>query len=418
MIENHKIVRDPIHGDIKITGILVDLLKTPEVQRLHNIKQLGFAHLVFPGAHHTRFEHSLGSSMIASQIADILALNDKEKKLITCAAQLHDIGHGPFSHTLESILLERFGVDHVDLTEKLILGNYDILEVKEQQFISAPKVHEILDKYQVNEKDIVNIIRGKLSKRSYLSQLLNSTIDVDQLDYLMRDAYYTGVAYGMIDLQRLLQTITIHKGNLTMMRKGVNVVENILMARALMYSSVYFHKTVRIPELMLSKALEEIPDAEPFEFFRMTDAEIMTSLKTMGRFQQEIITRLKYRDLFKQAYAVSLQDLDKQGIKAVKRLEDVSTRREKERELEDTFCIPKGHIIIDVPRPELLRAEPRINKTDIQVIDRNEIKTLDDFTPVAKAIRSRIAPDWAIMLITDEKYRKIVAKKSERILFS
>jgi HD superfamily phosphohydrolase len=417
MIENHKVVRDPIHGDIKITGILDDLLKTPEVQRLHNIKQLGFAHLVFPGAHHTRFEHSLGSSMIASQIADILGLKEMEKKLITCAAQLHDIGHGPFSHTLESILLERFGVDHVDLTEKLILGNYDILDEKEQQFISAPKVHEILEKHQVNEKDIVNIIRGKLSKKSYLSQLLNSTIDVDQLDYLMRDAYYTGVAYGMIDLQRLLQTIMIHKGNLTMMRKGVNVVENILMARALMYSSVYFHKTVRIPELMLSKALEEIPDAEPFEFFRMTDAEIMTSLKTMGRFQQEIITRLKYRDLFKQAYAISLQDLDKQGIKAVKRLEDVSTRREKERELEDIFCIPKGHIIIDIPRPELLRAEPRINKTDIQVMDRNEIKTLDDFTPVAKAIRSRIAPDWAIMLIADEKYRKTVAKKAEKILF-
>jgi HD superfamily phosphohydrolase len=338
--------------------------------------------------------------------------------LITCAAQLHDIGHGPFSHTLESILMERFGVDHVDLTEKLILGNYDILDAKEQQFISAPKVHEILDKHQVNKKDIVNIVRGKLSKKSYLSQLLNSTIDVDQLDYLMRDAYYTGVAYGMIDLQRLLQTIMIHKGNLTMMRKGVNVVENILMARALMYSSVYFHKTVRIPELMLSKALEEIPDAEPFEFFRMTDAEIMTSLKTMGPFQQEIITRLKYRDLFKQAYAVSLQDLDKQGVNVVKRLEDVSTRREKERELEDVFHIPKGHIIIDIPRPELLRAEPRINKTDIQVMDRNEIKTLDDFTPVAKAIRSRIAPDWAIMLITDEKYRKTVAKKAEKILFS
>jgi HD superfamily phosphohydrolase len=418
MVENHKIVRDPIHGDIKITGILVDLLQTPEVQRLHNIKQLGFAHLVFPGAHHTRFEHSLGSSMIASQIADILALNENEKKLITCAAQLHDIGHGPFSHTLESILLERFGVNHVDLTEKLILGNYDILDAKEQQFISAPKVHEILDKYQVDEKDIVNIIRGKLSKKSYLSQLLNSTIDVDQLDYLMRDAYYTGVAYGMIDIQRLLRTIMIHKGNLTLMRKGVNVVENILMARALMYSSVYFHKTVRIPELMLSKALEEIPDAEPFEFFRMTDAEIMTSLKTMGQFQQEIITRLKYRDLFKQAYAVSLQDLDKQGINVVKRLENVSIRRQKEHELEDLLHIPKGHIIIDIPRPELLRAEPRINKTDIQVMDRKEIKSLDDFTPVAKAIRSRIAPDWAIMLITDEKYRKIVAKKSEKILFS
>jgi HD superfamily phosphohydrolase len=418
MVENHKIVRDPIHGDIKITGCLVDLLETPEVQRLHNIKQLGFAHLVFPGAHHTRFEHSLGCSMIASQIADILALKEREKKLLTCAAQLHDIGHGPFSHTLESILIQRFGVDHVDLTEKLILGEYDVLDRKEKQFISAPSVHEILDKHQVNNKEIVDIIRGKLSKKSYLSQLLNSTIDVDQLDYLMRDAYYTGVAYGMIDLQRLLRTMMIYKGNLTMMRKGVSVVENILMARALMYSSVYFHKTVRIPELMLSKALEEIPDAEPFEFFRMTDAEIMVSLKTMGRFQQEIITRLKYRDLFKQAYAVSLLDLHKEEMKVVKLLGDVSNRRQKEHELEDVFGIPKGHIIIDLPQPELLRAEPRINNTDIQVIDRNKIKSLDDFTPIAKAIRSRIAPDWSLMLITDEKYRKIVAKKVEKLLFS
>jgi len=418
MTENQKIVRDPIHGDIKLTGSVVDLLETPEVQRLHSIKQLGFAHLVFPGAHHTRFEHSLGSSMIASQIAAILGLDETETQLITCAALLHDIGHGPFSHTLESILLERFGVDHVDLTEQLILGKYEIFDAAEKPFVHAPTVHRILDKQKINGKDIVHIIRGKLSKKSYLSQLLNSTIDVDQLDYLMRDAYYTGVAYGMIDLQRLLQTIMVHKGNLTMMRKGVNVVENILMARALMYSSVYFHKTVRIAELMLSKALEEIPNAEPFEFFRLTDAEIMTRLKTMGRFQQEIIARLKYRDLFKQAYVVSLQDLDKDGVKTVKRLENVSRRREKEGELEDVFRIPKGHIILDIPRPELLRAEPRINKTDISVMDRNMVKTLDDFTPVAKAIRSRISPDWVLMVITDEKYRQTVAKKVEKVVFS
>lgn len=418
MVENHKIVRDPIHGDIKITGLLVDLLETPEVQRLHNIKQLGFAHLVFPGAHHTRFEHSLGSSMIASQIADILSLKEPEKKLLTCAAELHDIGHGPFSHTLESILLQRFGVDHVDLTEKLILGTYDIFDGKEKKFISAPQVHDLLVDHQIDVKEIVKIIRGGLSKKSYLSQLLHSTIDVDQLDYLMRDAYYTGVAYGMIDLQRLLRTMMIHKGNLTMMRKGVSVVENILMARALMYSSVYFHKTVRIPELMLSKALEEIPDAEPFEFFRMTDAEIMMSLKTMGRFQEEIVTRLKYRDLFKQAYTISSFELNKEELKMVKSLENVSKRKQKEQELEDIFHIPKGHIIIDVPRLELLRAEPRINNTGIQVIDRNEIKSVDDFTPIAQAIRSRIAPDWALMLVTDEKYRKNVARKVHRILFS
>jgi len=113
-----------------------------------------------------------------------------------------------------------------------------------------------------------------------------------------------------------------------------------------------------------------------------------------------------------------LFDLDKEGIKIVKQLEDVSDRRQKEKELEDVFGIPKGHVIIDIPRPELLRSEPRINNTDIQVIDRDHVKSLDDFTPVAKAIRSRIAPDWVLMIITDEKYRKILARKIQRILFS
>lgn len=418
MATQQKVVRDPIHGDITMGGCLVDLLQTPEVQRLHNIKQLGFAHLVFPGAHHTRFEHSLGCCMIASQIADILSLPSAEKKLLTCAALLHDIGHGPFSHTLESLLVERFGVDHVDLTEQLILGKYQILTDSETPFIDAPTVHGVLQNHQLNQQDVVRVIRGEQLETPYLGQLLNSTIDVDQVDYLMRDAYYTGVAYGMIDVQRLLQTLLIHEGQLSIARKGVSVVENILMARALMYSSVYFHKTVRIAELMLTKALEAAPDAEPFEFYRMTDAEILTTLKTMGRFQQEIIARLKYRNLFKQAYVISLQELTPPQLGIVKQLEQVARRRETEQQLEDALHIPAGHIIIDIPRPELLRAEPRIHTTDIQVVDRNTRKTLDDFTPVAQAIRSRIAPDWALMVLTDDRYRTQVVQKAQSLLFS
>jgi len=416
-VENHKVVRDPIHGDISVTGCLLELLSTPEVQRLHSIKQLGFAHLVFPGAHHTRFEHSLGACAIATHVADILELPNEEKDLLTCAALLHDVGHGPFSHTLESILLERFGVDHVDLTEKLILGTYTIFDDTEKSFIHAATMHQILHHYDADTKEIVRIIKGEPSKKSYLSQLLNSTIDVDQLDYLMRDAYYTGVSYGLIDTQRLLQTMMIHRGHLVMMRKGVSVVENILMARALMYSSVYFHKTVRIAELMLLKALEEIPDAEPFEFFRMTDAEIMTRLRTMGLYQQEIVTRLKYRDLFKQAYTASFQDLETGDRKILTKLEDATKRREKEREIEEALGIPRGHIILDIPQPELLRAEPRINRTDIRILDGQSLKSLDDFTPVAQAIRSRIAPDWSVMLITDERFRKLVAKKAHLLIF-
>jgi HD superfamily phosphohydrolase len=418
MDESKKVVRDPIHGNIKLKNSIAELLESPEIQRLYNIKQLGFAHLVFPGAHHTRFEHSLGTYHIASQISETLDIRDDEREIVSCAALLHDIGHGPFSHTLEFLLLEKFGVNHIDLTEELIFGENEIFESNEKDFIKTKSVHQILTNNNIDKKEIINIIRGKTYKKFYLSQILNSTIDVDQLDYLIRDAYYTGVLYGMIDIERLLQTLVINEDSLAIKRKGVGVVENILMARGLMYSSVYFHKTVRIAELMLSKAIEVIPDLEPFEFFRLTDTEIVSSLKKMGMYQKEIVTRLKYRILFKQAYSASIHDLDKQDLDKIKALENVSYRRQKEQELEDVFNIPHGHIIIDVPRPELLLAEPRLHKTDIFVIKKDEVKKLDEFTPIAKAIRSRVTPDWIIMIITDEKYRDIVSKKAETILFS
>ena len=417
MNNESKTIRDPIHGNIKLEGVFLDLLETPEIQHLYNIKQLGFAHLVFPGAHHSRLEHSLGAYYLASRAADALNIAKSDKEIISYAALLHDIGHGPFSHTLESILRGLLNVDHVDLTEKLIFGEYDIFDSQEKKFVSAPSVCKVLDKNGVDQKEIVDLIKGKKCEKQHMSQLLNSAIDVDQLDYLIRDAYYTGVAYGMIDIERFLQTLLIEDNNLFVSKKGVSVVENILMARTLMYSSVYFHKTVRIAELMLSKAIELIDSTEPFEFYKMTDVELINDLKKMGSYQYEIATRLKYRSLFKQVYSASSSDLDENNISIVKRLEDAKLRNEKEREIEETLKIPRGHIIIDVPYRELHQSEPRIDQTNIQIIDGDLIKALDDFTPVASAVRSRNIPDWKIMIISDEKHREIVSQNAEKILF-
>ncbi len=417
MIEEHKVIRDPIHGDIKLEGVFLELLETPEIQRLYNIKQLGFAHLVFPGAHHTRLEHSLGTYYMASKAADLLNLDKNEKQIVTCAAFLHDIGHGPFSHTLESILRNTLDFDHVDLTEKLILGEYGIFSSEEKKFIASPSVHEILEKNKISQKELADIIRGTTHKKPYLSQLLNSAIDVDQLDYLIRDAYYTGVAYGMIDTERFLQTLIINDNNLRVKRKGVGVVENILMARGLMYSSVYFHKTVRIAELMLSRAIEMLPEAQPLELFKMTDSELINNLNKMGPFQHEIATSIKYRKLFKQAYAVSSSNLNKNELEIVKRMEDAELRKEKERQLEETLKIPTGHIIIDIPSKELHQAEPRIDQTDIKIVDDGDVRDLDDFTPVAKAVRSRVITDWVVMIVTDERYREIVSDNAGKNLF-
>jgi len=417
MQDSYKTIRDPIHGDIKLEGIFLDLIEAPEFQRLHNIKQLGFAHLVFPGAHHTRLEHSLGAYFMACKAADVLNFEDFEKEELSCAAFLHDIGHGPFSHTLESILRDALNVDHVDLTEKLILGNHAIYDEKEKDILKTHGVFELLHKYGIDNQKVADIIRGRINKKQYLNQLLSGSVDVDQLDYLIRDAYYSGVSYGMIDIDRFLQTLCIYDDKLMINKKGIGSVENILMARSLMYSSVYYHKTVRIAELMLSKAIELIDNADPFELFKMTDGEIINYLKKCGGFQLEIATRLKYRRLFKQSYFESIKNLNSDKIEVIKELNKPEKRREKEVEMEDKLKIPHGNLIIDVPYTELHLSEPRIELTDTYVFDNNQVRNLSDYSPMGEAIKHREIPDWAVMIVVENRYKDIVLDKAENILY-
>ena len=143
-----KVINDAIHGQFKLEGVAQDLLSTPEINKLSHIKQLGLAHLVFPGAHHTRFEHSLGASHIASRMADSLSLGDIDTDTLRTAAMLHDVGHGPYSHTLEHILADRGGLDHMEVTKGIILGEYDVVVDGEGESIderkSIPGILEII----------------------------------------------------------------------------------------------------------------------------------------------------------------------------------------------------------------------------------------------------------------------------------
>jgi HD superfamily phosphohydrolase len=349
--------------------------------------------------------------------SEILNLDADDRKKIEIAAFLHDIGHGPFSHTLEFILRDSLNVDHVDLTEGLINGDHVIFDYDEKEIVEPFSVYEILVRHNIDQKEISDIVRGANKEKMYLGNLLNSSIDVDQLDYLIRDSYYTGVAYGLIDIDRYLQSLEIRDNTLILNKKGVSSVENILMARALMYSQVYFHKTVRIAELMLSKAIELNEEKQPFDFFKMTDAEIINELKKMGKFQHEIAIRLKYRRLFKKVYSLDIYEIDNEKKKKIKDFEDLKTRSEFERKLESELDIPRGHIIIDVPYKEIHQSEPRIQLNDLFVNDSGSIKRLDDCTTVTKAIRTKFIPDWYFMVITDEKNREKLDKKIDSILF-
>ena len=154
-----KVINDAIHGQISLDGVREDLLSTPEMNKLSHIKQLGLAHLVFPGAHHTRFEHSLGVSHVGGMMADAMSLDDSEKTLVQVAGMLHDVGHGPYSHTLEHILHERGGLDHMSITEGIILGEYDVLKEGEESSITDRKlIPDILQSYDIEPEDVAALI--------------------------------------------------------------------------------------------------------------------------------------------------------------------------------------------------------------------------------------------------------------------
>jgi len=413
-----KVIHDPIHGSMKVSGLILDLIKTPEFQRLRNIKQLGLAYLVYPGANHSRFEHSLGTYNIAKRLAAELGLSEEEKTLLETAALLHDIGHGPFSHTFEQIY-EHYvrEYDHMHLGQNIILGKIDIIdgEIEERQFIP-----EILDFYGYRPKEVADLILGKYEKK-YLGQALHGDVDVDQLDYLIRDAHYTGVAHGIIDLERLLKVIKIYNNELVVDEKGVEAVEGMMVARALMYSRVYFHHTVKIAEGMLTRALEfALEDDYLWEFWKMTDCRVLVELEDLEGYPREIVKRIKYRDLFKAALLLGADELtteEKRELLAVYR--NIKKRQELERELADSVGAKEGEVIIEFSTADLMLTEPRLKSTEIGVVmHTGEVKPLTKVTPLANALKRRQTPRWAVMVASPSKYADKIREVWRRVFFS
>jgi HD superfamily phosphohydrolase len=434
-LTDHKIIHDSVHGSIRLDGVMLSLLEAPELQRLHSIHQLGLAYLVFPGANHTRFEHSLGTFWVARRICASLQLEDGESRLVECAAFLHDVGHLPYSHTLESILHDKFGIDHAEISRRLIRGDETILTESErtilQEFRSIP---EILDRSGIDPKDVAALLEpsttsstqqrvlGKqkgqahFNSKRYLSQIISGPADADQLDYLKRDSHYTGVAYGVIDLPRLFETIQIFNGDLVISRSGLSAIEGMLVARALMFSSVYMHKTVRISELMLAKAVEELGRDDVDSMHRMTDASLLSTLVAKGGYCERIAVMLKYRRLFKRALAIPASELGEDGDAMMRELGDVSARRSVEADIARRAGIAEGDVIIDVPSSELSVSEPRLSLTDVRVLDNGRVRMLPRLSSIAQSLQTRQAHEYAVMVACPEKHKQKVARAAERIL--
>ncbi len=436
MASDFKTINDTVHGTIRLDPLVIDLMETLELQRLNSIRQLGLTYLVFPGANHSRIEHCLGVGHIAGRMADALGLPPEERALAIAAGLLHDVGHGPFSHTLEHVLSSELSVDHMDLTQRIITGEDDNVAADERRaFPEVPRIPEVLEKHGIRPARAAALIRGlgpeaaqgslhdfsrkKRGERRVLYQIIHSAVDADQVDYLIRDAHYTGVALGVIDVNRLIQTLTLHDGGLAVDRKGLPALEGILVARGLMYSSVYFHKTVRIAETMVSRAVER-SEAPMASIQRMVDHELLEWLMAQGGFQNEVALRIKYRKLYKRAIAWGPEDLSEAQRRALRSLsDDRDVRRDAEDALARKAGAEPGRVIIDIPLPELLVSEPRIASTDVTVVDEDGTASrLSRLSPLARALQLRAVSDWVVMVACDPAARGRVAKAAPKVLFS
>lgn len=234
-----KIINDPVYGFIKIPEHdLMQIIEHPWFQRLRNIRQMGMAHLVYPGAVHTRFHHSLGACHLMGKALDELSLKNifiepKDYLAARMAILLHDVGHGPFSHALEHSLVE--GVTHEQIS---------LLIMKKLNLQLEGKLYQAME-----------IFDSQYPKK-FLHQLVSSQLDVDRMDYLNRDSFYTGVSEGVIGYDRILQMLTVGNNELMVEEKGVHSVEKFIIARRLMYWQVYLHKAVLGAELLLVNILK------------------------------------------------------------------------------------------------------------------------------------------------------------------
>ncbi len=234
-----KIINDPVHGFIKIPyEILFDVIEHPYFQRLRRISQTGLLSLIFPGATHTRFHHALGAMHLMFTALETLklksvAISEEEEKSAMLAILLHDVGHGPFSHALENMLMDNW--HH----EKLSLLLMDKLN----------------DAFDGQLSMAIKMFKGEYP-RKFFNQLISSQLDVDRLDYLKRDSFYTGVSEGNVNTQRIISMMNVAGDELVIDDKGIYSIENFLTARMFMYWQVYFHKTAAIAEHLLVKILE------------------------------------------------------------------------------------------------------------------------------------------------------------------
>jgi uncharacterized protein len=383
MSNSTKFIRDSVHGNLSLNEFEIKVMDSPQIQRLRRIKQLGFISLIYPGANHSRLEHSIGTMFLGSKLADHLELSEYDKNLVRIAALLHDAGHGPFSHVSEAVM----DVHHEALTAEVIKNT---------------SLNDIITK-EFDPKEIIDIVNGK----GPLGPIVSGELDVDRMDYLIRDSHYTGVAYGVIDVDRIIANLKL-KQYLILDIKGIQAAEEALVARYQMYPSVYQHHTTRIVNAMFRRCLrrvfkENILSAT--DMYKYDDSDILCMCRNVdeseseeNKFIKDIITRLDNRNLLKSICSTRLNEFENpQEVFEIKK----KALDKCEEEISEDMGIDKDYVIVNLPE------YPRFDEMKTQVSLGNELFHLNDISSIVKALQTARFnyPDICLYIPKEVKYK-------------
>ena len=315
-------VRDSIHDYIDLDELESSLVDTEPYQRLRWIKQLGSANLVYPGANHTRLEHSIGVSHLVKQMASQSDVPKDEIPLVSIAGLLHDLGHSPYSHLADEL---PFGKNHVEVT---------------QDIINSSQISDILGDQGFDIDEVCNLIKGDHKYGS----LISGDIDGDRLDYLMRDSHYTGVKTG-VDTGRLVTKMSITDNELVIGESGLPVVETFLTSRSIMFPTVYFHPFSRGAELMLARATTAAIDNDVFtydSFVSFTDHKFLSELNLAGGLSQKLVNDFEKRNITKRVVSITKDKTEEMGISK-------SDVEDLELSIAQKLNIDSSQIFMDLP---------------------------------------------------------------------
>ncbi len=406
-------IKDPVHGYVYINEAEKTVIDSYPMQRLRRLRQLAGSEYVYPGANHTRFEHSIGVMFLANQVLQnpniSRIVSDEEVEVCRISALLHDVGHGPFSHVFEHLLIKNLEKTHEDITSWII---------------EKSEVSDKLSKNGFNPKEVAALAVGKLHKkdRAFLDQIISSGVDVDKQDFIVRDTYHTGAEYGFIDVYRLIHALDILGENLAVELGALSALEAFFIARIESFKSIYFHRVGRAAQIMLATAMDKANKElgltafeTPEEYLALDDYTVWSALKKC-KASNTIISNLENRRMLKCAYERTFYDKDTMISSLFGR---ESYRQQIQSEIAKEAAAELESVIIDVPTVPSVPYHHAVlmESTEIPVFTKSQgEKKLQRLSESSKIIETLKGFMNILRVYTDEANRAKVEKATAKIL--